>query len=179
MNEEKKAREGMFGYVEVYSPQRIVIDMPSPYLIKMLTSRKRSRGEEIVREFQKEVANVVKEIKARLGATKIDQQILQSFIDQELKNMKPEYHDEVKNRQDLLECAAAVGLLPGKLDPTHVGLNPPVALGAHKRALGGLCEHFFSESDEVTEVVSSFCEVIAESAFYTSRRSSVQVQAGG
>lgn len=167
----------MFGYVQVYGPHQLVMEMPDPYLVKMLMSRKRSRGEELVREFQGEVAKVVRDVEGRLGAVNLDDKALQIVVDEEMKNLKPEFRDEAATRHDLLVRAAAVGLLLGRLDRTHVGQNPPVALGAHWRALGELCERFFSVSDDVPEVVSSLCGVVAQSAFFLSRRVTLKLPA--
>jgi hypothetical protein len=177
MFEEQKAREGTFGYVQVHGPHQLVIEMPDPYLVKMLTSRKRSRGEEIVREFQGEVAKVVRVVEDRLSAINFEENVLQIFVDEEMKNLNPEFREAARTRGDLLVRAAAVGLLLGRLDPTHVGENPPVALGAHKRALGELCERLFAVADDVPEVVSSMCGVVAQSAFFMSRRVTLRLSA--
>ncbi len=171
MFEEKRLRDGLYGYAEVHHPTSMVVELPDPYLIRMLQSpRKRERGQEIFDEFITEVRQIVDFVEDAFATEPISTDVAVMVFGNELKVMNDAVQVAALNHQELLTQAIKHGYQIGLLDPGGIGLSPPVALVRHKLALTEMCNKRFSESVVDDKTVSSLCQHFARAAFYLARQ---------
>ena len=101
--------------------------------------------------------------------------LLQGTIEYGVGLLKPEFREEPLGSPEWLKKAALFGFHLGRLDRNRIGENPPVALGAHRKALVELFNNNFSVDSEEVGPTKSACLNIIEAAFYTSRRFDLQI----
>ena len=172
MSAVQKAREALSGYVQVFGPHNhSVFEMPNPHLIRLLTSRKREKGQRLVSEFMKEAEKTAQFVADMVSESAPDERLIRIVIEEELKLLKPEFQKIVSSGQETLRHAASLGITLGLLDRNEIGANLPVALATHKRAVQVICEKYFPETDAPeSDVLNVTAQCIARSAFYIVRK---------
>jgi|688.fasta_scaffold67347_2 hypothetical protein len=175
MFEEKAARENMFGYQEVHNANWQGYELPDPYLMKLLTGRKKDKGLQLLKELDNEVAKVVAQTEALLASSTLPVSLIDNSVEYGVDLIKPEFRDEVFQNQEKLKKAAMLGFCLGRLDGNRIGENPAVALGAHKKALGELCKMYFADDGDEMTPTRAACINIIQVSFYASRRFGLQI----
>ena len=174
MFEEKMARQSMFGYQEVHNANWNGFELPDAYLMRLLTSRKKDKGIQLMAELDVDVAKVVAQVESLSTSTTLPAALIDNSVEFGVGLIKPEFRDEVLQSQEKLRKAALLGFLLGRLDSNRIGENPAVALGAHKKALVELCKKNFSDDDEEMTPTRAACINIAQASFFVSRRFKLQ-----
>ena len=174
MFEEKKARERMFGYQKVWNANSDVFELPDISLM-MLLGKKNDKALQLLAEMKNEVEKVVAIVESLTLNHALPDSLLQGTIEYGVGLLNPEFREEPLGSPEWLKKAALFGFHLGRLDRNRIGENPPVALGAHRKALVELFNNNFSVDSEEVGPTKSACLNIIEAAFYTSRRFDLQI----
>jgi hypothetical protein len=175
MFEERAARESLFGYQEVHNANWKGFELPDFRLMQMLTSRKKDKAIRLMAELEEAVLSVIGQVESLASSSGLPEQLVENIIDYGVKLLKPEFHTEVLQTPETLRKAALLGFHLGLLDRNRIGENPAVALGAHKKALGKLCERNFMVGEDDMTPTKTACLYIAEASFYASRRFKLEI----
>ena len=175
MFEERAVRESMFGYQEVHNANWKGFELPDVRLMQMLSGRKKDKALQLMAEMEEVVLSVISQVESLAARVELPESLIENIIDYGVGLVKPEFHGEILQSSEKLRKAGLLGFHLGLLDRNRVGENPAVALGAHKNALGKLCErNFMVGVDEMTPTKVA-CLNIAQAAFYASRRFKLEV----
>lgn len=171
MFEERQARDGLFGYSRVLGIHENGFELPNPYLVRLLMHpRKAHRGHALIAELDAESERVATLVENRAAAEPLAGGVIDGTVEFGVSKIKPEFRDELSSYSESLRFAACLGYHLAKLDSARVGQNPPVALGAHQKALQLLLKrHFVSKFGDDTPVFAAHLNVM-QSAFYGGRR---------
>ena len=160
MFEEKRARETLYGYINMSFSRADTFLLPNPYLLVLL-QKKSGRGMELVQELKLEVEDVCVEIR-RQDTTPFNKEIIDKIVEYTISQIKPEFLEEVNGNIDQIEKAASLGLRLGKRDPNRTGDRPPWVRRIEYEAV----DKFFPDGKSVT---SWACSTAVHNGLYTSR----------